>query len=77
MPLEQMSVVETSIELVDAWLLRSLLRPSRLLFESHESLALIRTELRAAEINEAVVDSIDAEIASGRYGLVDRTLIIR
>ena len=35
------------------------------------------TTLEAARINRAVVDSIDAEIASGRYGYVDRMLIIR
>ena len=36
-----------------------------------------RTTLQAAGINRSVVDSIDAEIASGRYGFVDRMLIIR
>ena len=35
------------------------------------------TTLQAAGINRAVVDSIDAEITSGRYGFVDRMLIIR
>jgi len=35
------------------------------------------TTLGDAKINKAVVDSIDAEIASGRYGYVDRMLIIR
>src|SRR5690349_19154254 len=35
------------------------------------------TTLQAAKINRAVVDSIDSEIASGRYGYVDRMLIIR
>jgi CubicO group peptidase (beta-lactamase class C family) len=35
------------------------------------------TTLQAANINRAVVDSIDAEITSGRYGFVDRMLIIR
>jgi hypothetical protein len=28
-------------------------------------------------LNGAVLDSIDAEIRSGRYGLVDRMLVIR
>jgi CubicO group peptidase (beta-lactamase class C family) len=35
------------------------------------------TTLDAAKINRAVVDSIDSEIAAGRYGYVDRMLIIR
>ena len=35
------------------------------------------TTLQAARINRAVVDSIDAEISAGRYGYVDRMLIIR
>jgi CubicO group peptidase (beta-lactamase class C family) len=35
------------------------------------------TTPKAVGLNAAVLDSIDAEIASGRYGLVDRMLVIR
>lgn len=35
------------------------------------------TTPRAAGISEAVLDSIDVEIRSGRYGYVDRVLVIR
>src|SRR5215212_8546341 len=35
------------------------------------------TTPRAVGLNAAVLDSIDAEIRSGRYGAVDRILVIR
>ena len=35
------------------------------------------TTAQAAGLNQAVLDSIDAEIKSGRYGYVDRMLVIR